>query len=280
MNEPHRRAVNIIRWSIFWGAVLLGVYIFIYLFQPIPGFWRNVLTNLIGCLAAGLTASLATVIWRRYKKSEAAYPIWMSFALGLWAWCIADVVWGIYNLTVGVVPEVSYADLFYLLGYCFLPVALHRQYRILCHPSRRKDILTTSAIIGAEFLIALVFTLVIANFVPRDLNLGNFLDVFYPVADIGIGLIAILFVINFGSGALARPWIGLAIFAISDSLYAWLFGSGNYSYSVVFVNFPSLIADTIYLAAYLIVAVLLLNHLLLLINGPSILGSFERDVEA
>jgi hypothetical protein len=276
MGDKHRRAVMIMGGGILAALILLGIYVYTYWFKPFPGSWNDFMTNLYGILAAGLSASAATYVWRRYRKSEKLFSIWRFFSLGLWTWSVAEVVWAIYNMTVVDVPEVSFADLFYVSGYCFIFIALHRQYKLLFHPSPRRDALTTGFLAAAILLTSLVITLLVARSGADSFKLSTLVNIFYPVGDLGISVAALFFVIHFWRGVFARPWVGLIVFTITDSLYAWLFESGNYAYSVIRANLPSLITDTLYLAADLIMALLLLNHFLVLKYGPSVVGNFGK----
>ncbi len=270
MSDPHRHAETIIRLNIAAGILLLACYIFFSIFGPIARSWGDLLTNLEGILTVGAVAVLATLIWRQYRTPDVTTSIWMFLALGMWAWFLADVVWGIYNLTLDIVPKVSWADLFYLMGYVFVPIALHRQYKVLFRPSLRRDLLVTGSISAAIVITAVFFTWAISGFIPRDMNLASFLNILYPMSDVAIALVALVYVTKFGHGALARPWIGLIVFAAADGLYAWLIESETYAYSVIHENLASLISDSLYVTAYLTMAVLLLNHFLLLKYGPSI----------
>jgi hypothetical protein len=276
MKDSHRRAVTIMQGGILTAAALLVLYVYTYWQTPLPGFWSDLLTNLYGILAVGLSATAATAIWRRYKKSEKLFSIWRFFTLGLWTWLAADLVWAVYNMTIVEVPEVSFADLFYILGYCFFFIALHRQYKLLFHPTPRQDALITGGLTAAILLLSLLSTLLISAPAPGTTKFSLLINDFYPVGDLAIAAVALIFVLKFGRGIFARPWLGLVIFTITDSLYAWLYASGNYAYSVLQGNLASFVTDSLYTAAYLILAILLLNHYLLLRFGPSVMGNFAK----
>jgi hypothetical protein len=267
----HRQNAVIILWSGITAAfVFIAIYASIYWFEPFSSPWNDLLTNLLGILAVGLSAVASTAIFWKYRSSLKHHSVWLCFSLGLWAWFIADSVWGIYNMTVVEVPGVSFADLFYILGYCFIYTALHRQFWVMFRPSLHRDILITGGLMAAVLLVTLLFTLGIAGFQLRDVKLSSMLNLFYPIGDMAVAIVALVFVVNFGRGAFARPWLGLAVFCVTDSLYAWLYESGNYAFTLSNSNMISLIADTLYTAAYLILALLLLNHFLLLEYGPAI----------
>jgi len=276
MRDSHRFAATLMYGGILTAVFLLCIYTYTYWEQPFPGNWNDILTNFYGILAVGLCAAAATAVWRKYKKSEKLYSIWRFFSLAMWTWMMADLIWAVYNLVVVEVPEVSGADFFYILGYCFFFIALHRQYRLLFRPTPRRDALTTVGLSAAVLLLTYLSIFLFPAPAPGTTKIGLLINNFYPIGDLEIAAIALIFVYKFSRGFFARPWVGLVIFVFSDSLYAWLGASGEYAYSVLQGNLASLIADTVYTAAYLVLAILLLNYYLLLRFGPSVAGSFAK----
>jgi hypothetical protein len=277
MNDHHRRAANLVRSCIYGTVVYLAVYVFLYLWAPLPGLWGDLVLNLFVIVAGGLATLVSILIWRRYQVTEAPYSVWKYLALGLCSWVVADTVWAVYNVTVIIVPTFSLADLFYLLGYSFILTALHRQFRLFYRPASRRDFLLTGAFVAAILLADLIITpLMVSSLDFYHLGLGDFISVLYPVVDVAIAVTSILFISIFRRGAFARPWIGLTVLAIADSLFAWLVLTDRYSFSVLGKNIPSMISDGLYVAAYLILAILLLHYYLLVRYGPSVVGYFLR----
>ena len=276
MGDNHRRAVTIIREGILVALIFLIIYGYVYWCKPFQGSWNDIVVDLFDAIAVGLTAIAATAVWRRYRKSEKLYSIWRFFTFGLYAWLLADLIWAIYNVTVVEVPELSFADLFYILGYCFIFIALHRQYRLLFHPTPRRDAVTTGMLAAAVFLLSLLLTPLVADLEHESINLAELTSIFYPIGDLAIVIVALIFLDKFGRGVFARPWLGLMVFTIADGLYAWLYQSGNYAFSVLQANLGSLVADTLYNTAYLTLTLLLINHYLLLKFGPSVVGDFGK----
>jgi len=277
MNDSHRRTANIVRGSILGMILYLAVYVCCNLWLPLPPPWGDLVLNLFDVVAGGSAAFIAILIWHHYRPPEASYTIWKFLALGLCSWVVADIVWMIYNVTVIYVPTISLADLFYLLGYSFILVALHRQFRLFYRPSSRRDTLITATFVAVGILADLIITSLVAS--SQDfykLNLGDYISILYPIADIAIAVISIFFIRIFNRGAFARPWIGLTAFAISDSLFGWLALNNRYAYTILGSNIPSVISDSLYVAAYLILAALLLNYYFLILYGPSVVKYFAK----
>ena len=267
---------------IFWicGAVsilLIAAYALIAHFVPFNNTfnpaagstWNDLWLNLITVIAAFLSAVAATAVARSFQKSEPALKIWWFFSFGLWCWFLSEVIWMVYVLESGDVPSPSIADLSWVVGYVAFSVAFLHQHRILYKPAFWKRTL----LVGGIWLLVLVFTLLItwmtANFDIRSIKMGGLVEIFYPVADLVIALIALFFISTFGRGAMMRPWLGLLIFALADGIYAWLINTGLYTYTAWGGNAVSIIADTIYMAAYLVLTMGLLAYLLLIGYGPA-----------
>jgi hypothetical protein len=99
-------------------------------------------------------------------------------------------------------------------------------------------------------------------------QLEIFVNAFYAVGDVALGLGALLIAYAFRNGALGRPWLGLLIFAFSDLLYAWLEASGLYAWSIAEGNILTTITDATYFGAYLAIAFGCYLQLILLSHGP------------
>jgi hypothetical protein len=92
-------------------------------------------------------------------------------------------------------------------------------------------------------------------------------DIFYSAADLAVGIAGSLLIFTFQGGAMMRPWLGLVVFGVTDFLYAWAEQTGLYAWSVENGNLLSLIVDSSYLAAYLILALGFIAHWTLLRYG-------------
>lgn len=248
------------------AVILLAVYILIYWFQPFSEFWNNFFSNFFLQVTALFAAVLATMVWLRYEKTDAPRLVWGPFAVGLWFWFAADLLWGILNMTEGTV-SVGLPDCFWVPSYFIFGFALLNQYKILFQLNRQE--LWRRAflfVVGLLVLSSAVFALIISSTEIASM-IDAVVNSFYTASDILLAGVALWLAYKFTGGAFARPWLGLLIFAVADFLYAILETSGTYAWSLEHGNFLSTIADIIYLAAYLVLCMGVLYHWLFLKYG-------------
>ncbi len=247
---------------------LAVVYSIIYFWEPFSPFTNTLLADILTVSASVFSAVSATLIWRMYEKTDAPRRVWSYFALGLWIWVTAEVIWSYGNLTLpnGEVP-VGVPDVFWIFAYYFLGQALLSQYQILVHPTRHELIsrLTRSLLF---FGVAFVLIFSILKWFALSDSVGDTLvNAFYPAADLTLALTAIWLTRNFQGGALGRPWIGLLVFTFSDLLYAWLQLSGAYAWSLDRGNWVSGFSDIVYFSAYLVLGIVSFSQWLFLKYG-------------
>ena len=121
---------------------------------------------------------------------------------------------------------------------------------------------------GGILALSLVTTVLIQRFTPSNTTwFETLVTVLYPFMDLALGIAALRLVYAFGGRLWSRPWMGLFVFALADTLYAWLEITGIYDAFVATGNPLSLVADAVYLAAYLVVAIACFSTMLLLHYG-------------
>ena len=256
---------------VLWVAVSIAVawilvYIILYWYQPFSEFWNNFLSNFSTQAASFIAAIFATMIWKRYEKSDTPRRVWGPFAIALWLWFAGELAWGYLYMAVGEVP-IGLPDMFWISSYIFLGLALVNQYRILVPSDTRA--------VGIRVLIAilslLALTLLIFRFLTSVTDATEIPDAvvnsFYPAADFVLALIALWLAHNFMGGAFSKPWFGLLVFSFSDLMYAWLEASGIYAWSLEQGNLLTTIADVAYFGAYLVLGIAVLYQWLFLKYG-------------
>jgi hypothetical protein len=256
-----------IRWIAKIAAVIfIAIYITLYLFEPFSDVWNSILGNSLVVIASSFTASVATMIWAHYDKTDTPRRIWAYFAIGLWLWVAGELTWGYQNVTIGEVPE-GPADVFWVISYFFLGSALLFQYQILVRPARQE--LWSRILTGILLLIALnlIIYRVLTSGEETVIVFDVALNSFYPAADLLLALIALWLARNFMGGAFSRPWLGLLAFTFADLLYAWIEASGLYSWSVNEANPLSTITDVAYVGAYLVLGLGVLSQWVFLKYG-------------
>jgi hypothetical protein len=264
-----RKASDRLMQLVIGGAIGLAVvYSVIYFWEPFSPFTNILLADILTVSASVFSAVSASLIWMMYEETDAPRRVWSYFALGLWIWVIAEIIWSYGNLTLpnGEVP-VGVPDVFWILAYYFLGQALLSQYKILVHPVQNELVsrVTKSLLFfGVSFVV--IFS--ILEWFALSTSVGDtMVNAFYPAADLTLALAAIWLTRNFQGGALGRPWIGLLIFTFSDLLYAWLQLSGAYAWSLDRGNWVSGFSDIVYFSAYLVLGIVSFSQWLFLKYG-------------
>jgi hypothetical protein len=241
------------------ALVLIAIDAVIYLMEPFSDVWNDILANLLLVIAASLAAAVATMVWARYEQTDPPRRIWSNFAIGLWLWVAAELIWGYLSATQGK-ARAGIADVFWVAAYIFFGQALLVQYRILARPNKQELLSRVSlAILPLLMLYILVYRLLI-TWVDVQSQFGAAVNLFYPVADLFLALVALWLVRYLRGGAFARPWLGLLAFSFADLLYAWLEISGIYSWSVNQANLWNALFDVTYLGAYLLLGLGILSQ--------------------
>lgn len=220
-----------------------------FAFAPFPETVNALILNGGTAISALIAALIFTQIPSFYQRSELPRVIWMSFAVCLWLWTIAETIWGYLYMRDGEVPVFSVADSFWLLGYIALTVSLARQFRLISFSSTHRVIWAALGIWGGILATIAAFLLMTHSQVP----LADFFSYFYLLADAVVGLLALSLVYVFRGRALAIPWLTISSFVVSDFMYIRLTESGVYDYVMSGIS-VALLADTLYVLAYLLVA--------------------------
>lgn len=244
------------------SAVLITAYIVLYQFTPLEAKLNDMVLNSLITTGAFVTALVSTSIYRHYQPEDQPRRVWRNIMIAGWLWFLGELSWQVYAYIFGYVPMPSIADAFWVLGFIFFTFAFYQQYSIIV-PANRDTIRTFA--IGVWLVVLLipaVFLTVIDAF-----TVGSYVEFYYPFADLAVGLAGLALVFIFRGGALMRPWIGLMVFGLSDLMYAWAEKTQIYAVSAENGNLLSLVIDTSYLAAYLILGVGYLGHWILLRYG-------------
>lgn len=199
-------------------------------------------------LSALIAAFIFTLIPFYYHREEPPRLIWTFFAICMWLWTIAEVIWGYLYTVNGEVPVFSLADIFWLFGYIALTVSISRQFQLVTFSQRN----TVAWAAFGVWLGMLTIIAVILFATHSETPLADFFSYFYLLADAAVGLLALYLVYAFRGRALAIPWLTISSFVLSDFIYIRLTESGVYDYVMSGISI-ALLADTLYVIAYLLV---------------------------
>ncbi|WP_202225230.1 hypothetical protein [Okeania sp. KiyG1] len=249
-------AQSIVITGLIWGVLAL---LFFLLFSvPLPGeelpFWYSVGTYIFE-LGAYLFASI--VCFRNWQSPQmvSGRNVWMGIGLGLLFYFLAGVVFGCWELLWELDPDVSLADIFYVLSYLFIGWGM-----TLAVTSKRLNlefwqwgVLAGVAVAGIALAIwvaepsffgisptpdtsvleELDVEEVSANLAPSwvlsiDGQLEPFaysINLFYIIADVFLLIIATALLLAFWGGRFSQSWrmIAAATFSlyIADMYFKW-----------------------------------------------------------
>lgn len=253
--------------------LLLWFYYAEPLSQVLSPYWNDILLDVLILIPAVGAAIAGTLVTRQFEKSETPYHIWQAFTIGLWFWVAGEVSGMVYDTIYldAPPPDFRLVDVFWLLGYFYLGLSLYYQFRLLYGARIRKGRLLYLGLIALALLVTAGLTTLAAK---TGLGEGYawiilFITVLYPVFDLTEGALAIRLSFLFGRGQWSRPWWGLILFALADSVnsFYWL---GGYDFIPVNVqtvlDFISLVA---YPASYMVAGLALLSNYFILHYGEN-----------
>ncbi len=279
LNKPNFKftPLQIVQISVTVFVILLGLNLWTFYAEPLSKvlspYWNDNLIDILILIPAVGAAVAGTLLTRQFEKGETPYHIWQAFTIGLWFW-VAGEIGGMVNDALywdTIYPDFSLVDMFWLSGYFFLGLSLYYQLGLVYGAksrSRRRIYLGLVA-------IALLVTAGLTHLAIKT-GLGEgyawiilFVTVLYPVFDLTEGATAIWISFLFGRGQWSRPWWGLILFALADSVntFYWL---GGYDFIPVaaqtLLNFISVFA---YSASYMVAGLALLSNYFILRYGEN-----------
>lgn len=232
------------------GFVLItALFVWSYALAPFSELTNNIIVNGTTVLSALIVAVILTRITFYFQTDEPAFIVWAAFAASTWLWAAAEGMWGYLYTTVGEVPVFSYADILWFIGYIPLTLSIVRQYRLV-YPERENTIRGVAFSAWLAILLS-IGTILLAT--HSEEPLVDFFRYFYVTADTMVGLSAIYLVYAFRGRAFAIPWLTISSFVVTDIIYIRLTETGVYDWVMSGISI-ALIADTLYVVAYLIVA--------------------------
>lgn len=275
MTEIHRfrlTPLRILQVCTAGSLLLLAALAWVYFAVPISNaYWNDKVADFL-IIVASLGAALAgTKVARSFEFQEAPWRIWWSFAIGLWCWLAGELSGLVYDAIYweSGYPSLTLIDLFWILGYMWLGLSLYYQYRLIYGRQNKRGTRYYAGLI----VLALLLTALLTN-VAASAGLAEgypwlilFITILYPVFDLTEGAGAIWLSLLFGRGHWSRPWWGLILFALADSInsFYWL---GGYSWlSPVVQTIFNVITNLAYPAGYLVAGLALLVNYYLIRDG-------------
>ena len=262
-------------------VVVVALHLIFYTTQPLPAPWTDIFVDMFTILSAALGAFIATLLSSQFKKSEPPRAVWINFSLGLWSFAFARTIVMIYFLIYGNnFPVANWSDLFYFSGILFFSISLILQFRLILEPSKKQELRNLTWIGGAVLLGSLIVTVVLQQLTASIDWFTAFRQAFFLSCGIAILAASIRLSRLFGRGAWGRAWWGVLIFVLAHFTFMILTAVGSYSRAVEPGNMLSLLADSLYLIAYLINALMSYAQYLLVRFGHTLRARPEPDSSA
>jgi hypothetical protein len=153
-----------------------------------------------------------------------------AIAAGLIGWTFGETIWLAYE-SVGESPFPSIADVFYILGYFAFAIALLLNIRTI-RLKFKPQMLAAWIVCSAISFVVIVFLAILPLF-QGPLGLDTAVSLVYPLGDLVIIVLALIIVLKFRSGEIAKPWVllvlGFIIEAVGDIWFEYAENTGTYT---------------------------------------------------
>jgi hypothetical protein len=171
-----------------------------------------------------VTTILAVFLQRQASHSPRARKLWTGLVLGWACWTVAEIIWASAFIFGQEPPYPSWADLFWCIGFFPMYMALwlrgHASIGKTSPLNRSISIMISLIVIG--FTIFFLLIPIIQAYDPSDFWM-SVLNIFYPLADLILILLALRFLFTASKGIFAHSWLwislGFIVSSFSDLFY-------------------------------------------------------------
>ena len=208
-------------WKQILFAILFIVYMTISVFSPLGIYLNNII---VPFLALGNTL-VAFSLTRRVGGGKNLL-LWWGFAIAWALWTISEFWWSFVTLTGQEIPFPSWVDITWLLGYLPLYLALWLRIRSLPKITKSARRIAALSISLMVFGLTLVFVIVpiVQNNDPTAI-VASALNIFYPLADLVLLLLALWALFSYEQGLYGSPWrwisAGFLFITTSDLFFSY-----------------------------------------------------------
>ncbi len=201
-------------------TIIMGIW---YTLMPLPIELAEIVELLMFVgIASAVTISFVLVA-KHFDFFSTKVGISMTLiAIAFALWTGAETLWLVYFLN-SIDPFPSIADAFWIIGYIGFIVAILTNARSIRVKFSRE-------MLGLWILLSVAITLVVLAFdvVPLlegGLDFEILITILYPIEDIAVIIPALVILLKYRSGEVAKPWavliLGFISTAIGDILYAF-----------------------------------------------------------
>ncbi len=261
--------------KIMWGlAGVALIYLAFNLFMIGGDRFIYQLNQFIPIPFALVNVIMAGWLFRDVGRKGSSAWLWGGITLGWTFWFLAELIWFSPVFTGQEISYPSLADIFWVLGY--VPMGIGLGIRLSSLPARLgttgRSILWLLTIVLILVLLYLFVWPLLLKFDPADV-LVSVLNVFYPLADLILLLIAVRLLLVFQKGSYGRSWlvlsIGFVLLVMGDLLFSFASNANIYYPDGIATLFSRLAVDAPYSLAYLVwIFALSTLHLFLKAHRP------------
>ncbi|MTJ10273.1 MULTISPECIES: hypothetical protein [unclassified Anabaena] len=208
---------NLVLACLSWAVLALLYFLLFSAKIPVEGKgevradWYVIGTNIFEAIAY-LGASL--LCWRNWRSTQmvSSRKVWLSIGLGMFAYFIGGLIFGYIEIILGQEPDVSIADVFFVLTYLCLGTGM-----ALALFSRRINLeawqwLIVVAVGGLGSFLA---WLISQKPQTSTDQIAFILNWFYIVSDVALLIIATTMLLAFWGGKVSLSWRMIAAAAFS-----------------------------------------------------------------
>lgn len=248
------------KWGKWFVVAMVVFYLAINALHLGSDNFINSLNSNISSLLSVAISIMAVVLWYKVGKKSKNKLVWLGFTIGWTLWAVAESWWAIAQNFSQELPYPSGADIFWLIGYIPMYIALWERNRTIPFNANRLQRLLIAFSIILSICVTTVYVLM-PILADSDANtvIENILNVAYPAADLVLLVLVLRIFFNYQQGSYGRVWfwisIGFVFESISDLVYSYA-STVNLYYPNGTANFISTVAvDFPYNLSYLFILI-------------------------
>lgn len=205
----------------------------IYAFQSFYLEFLNPFSNVVSPVVAFAAVVSSALALRKYgPKLNRFSLIWVCFTAGMVLWFLGELSWSIYTFFLGVeIPYPSVADVYWLVGYIPLFIALYSYDKLFAPSISRRALGTIMATIIIMSVIVSVGLIIPIIGLEEDTT-TFIVDLAYPLLDLALLSAALVGLAVFQAGALGKSWLlmilGFLANTAGDMIFSYTSAQGTY----------------------------------------------------
>jgi len=228
-----RRDLRIVYWLCLITAIGL---IAIYIFQSFYPDFMYAFSNIVCPFMAGAAVfSSFFALWKYWESiGSRLSKIWLCFTVGMMLWFLGELGWAIYTMVLNIeIPYPSIADVFWLIGYVPLFIALLLYIDLIQPAISGKMFFMAAAFVAVASAVSFTLLMlpVLAGASEQDMiTLG--ISLAYPGLDLILFLEAVLGLLVF-TFTMLKGRVGRAWFFINFAILSNVVADGAFSYTTM-----------------------------------------------